>query len=322
MTNLTDTARLTVAGIEVDAGERVTHLAQVHAGERTLSVPVIVVNGANDGPRVAITAGIHGSEYVSIEAARRVGMTVDPRELRGSLIVAPIANPASFQARTIYTSGLDGDNLNRVFPGDPNGSPSQMLAAWLFETIIRPAQFYIDLHGGDMIEALVPFVLAPRCPDPAVEEASHALAVASGIERIIHGEVAGSTCSTAAAAGITSILAEVGGQGVWDEEHVTELTTAVLRALRHLGALPGETPPIPGQRAYETFAWMRATEDGLFHPHVTVGEMVRQGQPLGAVLDYFGNTLQPVEAVADGEVMFLVTSLAITAGDPLLAIGA
>lgn len=313
-------SRLSVGGLEVEPGQRGTRVVDVSLGERTVPVPVIAVNGAEDGPRVAITGGIHGTEYVAIEAARRIGMTVDPAEVRGSLVVVPISNTTSYFRRAIYTSGLDDANINRVFPGNPNGSPSEMLADWLFRTIMEPSSYYIDMHGGDMIEALVPFVLAPRCDDPAVAEASRAMAAASGIARIIHGEVAGSTCGATVAAGIPSILAEVGGQGVWDQHQVTEHMTSTLRVLYHLRVLPGEITPAPGQRVYDTFAWMRSEAEGLFQPTTTVGERVEQGQSVGAVVDYFGHQLQAVQAVTSGEVVFLVTSLAINAGDPLLAI--
>jgi predicted deacylase len=312
--------RLSIACSEVEPGRRATQLATVSIGGRPVAVPIIAVNGDSDGPRVAITGGIHGAEYVAIEAARRIGMSVDPAEVKGSLVVVPIANTTSYHARSIYTSGLDGENLNRVFPGDPHGSPSEVLADWLFRTIIQPAQYYIDMHGGDLIEALVPFVLAPRCADPAVEEASRAMALASGIVRVIQGEVAGSTCGAAVAAGIPSILAEVGGQGLWNEQQVEEHMASTIRVLRHLGVLSGAVPPVAGQRVYQTFAWMRATAGGLFQPSTSVGAMVEKGQSLGAVVDYFGTILQPVEAVTDGEVAFLVTSLAINPGDPLLAI--
>lgn len=194
--------RWSVAGIEIEPGRRLTHVADVPVGTCTVKVPIIAIGGVNDGPRVAITAGIHGAEYVAIEAARRIGMGVDPRHLHGCLVVVPIVNTASFHARSIYRSGLDNENLNRVFPGDPDGLPSQVLADWLFRTIMQPSQFYIDMHGGDMIEALVPFVLAPRSGNSGVEDASRAMAVASGIARIIHGDVTGSTCGATSAAGI------------------------------------------------------------------------------------------------------------------------
>ena len=311
---------LSVAGMEVEPGRRETKVATIPIGDRSVQVPVIAINGANDGPRVAVTGGIHGAEYVAIEAARRVGMSVDPVSLRGSLVVVPISNTTSYFARAIYTSALDDQNLNRVFPGDAGGGPSQMLADWLFRTIIAPSQYYVDMHGGDMIEALVPFVLAPKYSDPALDEAALAMARASGIPRIIHSDVEGSTCGAAAAAGIPAILAEIGGQGVWREDEVNEHMNSTIRVLRHLGLLEGEVEPAENQRVYDTFAWMRAEASGLLHSTVAVGDQVEAGQPVGTIVDFFGTPQQELHAVASGEVGFLVTSLAINTGDPILAI--
>jgi predicted deacylase len=311
---------LTVAGIEVERESRKTAIAHVSIDGRDVPVPVIAINGAHDGPRVAVTGGIHGAEYVAIEAARRLGMDIDPLEVHGSLVVVPISNTTAFHARAIYTSALDTNNLNRVFPGDPNGDPSQVLADWLFRQIIAPSQFYIDMHGGDMIEALVPFVLAPRYGDAALDEQALAMARATGIPRIIHGDVSGSTCGAAAAAGIPAVLAEIGGQGVWSDDEVQAHQESTQRVLRHLGVLQGQASQTGEGQVYDVFAWMRASVSGLFHPAVTVGEQVQEGQRVGAIVDYFGNPLQELHAVTSGEIGFLVTSLAMNEGDPILAI--
>jgi uncharacterized protein len=305
-------------------GERLTTLTAVQIGDTAVTWPVIVVRGQEDGPRVAITAGIHGAEYVGIEATRRIGMLTDPATLHGTLVVVPISNPVAFQRRSIYTTGLDNNNINRVFPGNPSGQPAEVMADWLFRTIIEPSDYYIDMHGGDMIEALVPFVGYQASGDATVRDKAYQMAVASGIARIM-GSVGqgGLTYAAAAAVGIPAVLIEVGGQGVWTEEEVEYHRESVYRVLRELGVLEGPKPDVnPDQRAYDTFAWLRSEHDGLFHPTVKVGEYVREGQRLGHVTDYFGTVLETADAPVGGEIVFLVTSLAMNAGDPLLAVGA
>lgn len=311
-------------GLEVPAGERATETLRVPVGTDTVAVPVIAVHGAHPGPHVAVTGGIHGAEYVGIEAARRLGMEIDPQEVHGSVVVVPISNTAAFHRRSIYTSALDDNNLNRVFPGTQDGSPSERLAHWLFQNVIGPADYYIDLHGGDMIEALVPFVVYVRSGDSEVEDASRAMAIATGIPRVIRGAVGGSTYGAATAAGIPSILAEIGGQGVWSDEEVEQHRDGVMRVLRHLQVLRGQSDESAqvheNAKIHETFAWMRANVDGLLHPAVRVGDQVEQGQYVGRITDYFGNEQQRLEAVESGEVAFLVTSLAMNRGDPILAV--
>ncbi len=313
---------LVVGDIHVGPEQRVMQVVEAPIAGHTVKVPVIAINGKRDGPRVAITGGVHGAEYVGIEAARRLGTEIDPADVAGSLIVVPIANTVAFHKRSIYTSGLDDNNLNRLFPGNPHGTASEVLASWLFQTIIRPSQYYIDLHGGDMVEALIPFVIYLESEDKQVETRSLAMARATGIPRVIRGVTHGSTYAAATAAGIPAILSEIGGQGVWSDTLVEQHKEGALRVLRHLNVLPGPSlPPTDNQRVYDTFAWMGAEVAGLFHPTVKVGDIVQVGQPMGCITDYFGTEQQRIEASTYGEIVFLVTSLAMNVGDPLLAIG-
>ena len=113
-------------------------MVPVDLGVTTVEIPVVLVNGTLAGPRVGITAGIHGAEYVSIAALRRVAMSVDPATMTGTMVVSLISNPAAYAARAIYVDPLDGRNLNRAFPGDPAGGPTERLAAWLHAGGHRP----------------------------------------------------------------------------------------------------------------------------------------------------------------------------------------
>ena len=106
-----------------------------------------------------MTAGVHGAEYASIAAALDLGQSLEPNDLRGQVIVVPVMNSPAFRARSIYVSPLDGKNLNRVFPGQALGTASEQIADWVFSNVIRQAEYYVDLHGGDLIEALVPFTI-------------------------------------------------------------------------------------------------------------------------------------------------------------------
>ena len=100
-------------------------MVPVDLGPVVVEIPIVLVNGASAGPRVGVTAGIHGAEYVSIAALRRVAMSVDPATMSGNLVASLISNPAAYAARTIYVDPLDGRNLNRTFPGDPAGRPDR-----------------------------------------------------------------------------------------------------------------------------------------------------------------------------------------------------
>src|SRR6187551_1170540 len=125
------TTLIAIGSLRAEPGTRVTGFVPVDVGTTTIEIPVAIVHGGRPGPRVSVTAGIHGAEYVSIAALREVVLGLDPSAVAGSLVAVLTANPAAFAARSIYVNPLDGLNLNRQFPGDTDGSPSQRLAHWL-----------------------------------------------------------------------------------------------------------------------------------------------------------------------------------------------
>ena len=97
-------------------------------GDEGTTIPVSVIHGARPGPVLALTAGVHGQEYTPILALQRVVRDLDPKSLSGTLILVHVANMPSFLRRTIYYSPVDGHNLNRVFPGRPDGTLSERIA--------------------------------------------------------------------------------------------------------------------------------------------------------------------------------------------------
>jgi uncharacterized protein len=281
----------------------------------TLELPFTVVRGANPGPTLLVTAGIHGAEYASIEAAVRTART-DPQALAGTLVVLPIVNVPAYRARSIYINPIDRKNLNRQFPGEIDGTFSQQLAAWLTENAIRGSDAFIDLHGGDMIEALTPFTIFANSDAKARE-----LATAFGIPLLISSDPGGMSIAAGFSNSVPTILAEAGGNGLWPERDVQCLEQGVKRVMQHLDMLEG-TPESMPTRSLTQFAWLRAAHDGLWYPTISAGVMVSAGQDLGRITDPFGTVLQEVVAPQAGVTLFVVTSLAINNNDPLYGIGA
>ena len=195
-------------------------------------LPLWLVNGAEEGPTLVVTAGVHAAEYASIAAALDFGRSLDPASVRGRVIVVPVTNLPAFAARSIYVCPLDGKNLNRVFPGDAAGTASEQIAAWVFGNVIRQGDYYVDLHGGDLIEALVPFTIFFRTGDDRVDHVSLEMAKAFGIDLLVCSETPGSTFCAASRAGIPSILAESGGQGIWSPADVGRHTSGLNRLLQ------------------------------------------------------------------------------------------
>lgn len=119
-----------------------------------LELPCFEAQGAPGGPQVCLLAGIHGGEYSSIAAVTRLMRDVDPAALSGRITAVPIVSMTSFRARTAFVVPEDGKNLNRCFPGSPDGTFSDILARHVFDELIAPSDVLIDLHGGDIVEAL------------------------------------------------------------------------------------------------------------------------------------------------------------------------
>ena len=314
---------LVVGRLSAQPGEKKAGIQEIIVHGEPYGFSMFLINGKADGPTLVVTAGIHGAEYASIAAALDFGRRLQPDALRGRVIIVPVVNMPAFQARSIYVCPLDGVNLNRVFPGKADGSPTEQIADWVFQNVIKPADYYVDLHGGDLVEALVPFTIYPRTGNARVDNASLEMAKAFGIRYLVRSDATGgSTYATAAHAGIPAILTESGAQGLWSPEAVVLHTNGLNRLICDLGMLTDVVLESLPFTLIDQFIWLQSEHAGFWYPKTTVDEMVHQGQDLGYVMDFQGNILQSVQSPADGRVLFLVSSLAINQGDPLLAIGA
>jgi len=290
---------------------------------RDLEHPAFEARGRNDGPHLALIGGIHGCEYSSIAAVTKVMRELNTDELSGSITAVPVVSMESYVKRMPFVSPVDGKNLNRAFPGSYDGTYTDVLARSIFDELISPADVLIDLHGGDMVEALEPFSIYSVSE---VSEEADALASAFGLPYVIReepGDLAGMTNIAAAEAGKPAIIAEAGGCGLLSEEAVDLLATGVVNALRHLGMLPGEPePPAAPQQRVGRFDWLHCEGAGWWAPAVRVGESVVAGAMIGEVHDLWGDVREEIRAKSDGVVLFLTTSPAVSDNGLLLGLGA
>ena len=288
-----------------------------------LEHPAYEARGDADGPHVALIGGVHGCEYSSIAAVTRFMQELDTSELAGSITAVQIVSMESFWQRSPFVVPVDGKNLNRSFPGARDGTYTDRLAAEIFEQVIEPADVLLDLHGGDMVEALEPFAIYDASPH---EERTHAIALAFGLPYVVRQEIdesglGGMTSSAAARAGIPAVIAEAGGVGQLEEAATTMLVDGVRNVLRHLEMLPGD-PTLPRSRVVGKFVWLRAAQDGWWQPVVGAGDEVTEGQLVGTLRTLYGDVVEELHAPRDGVVLFLTTSPAVRVDGPLLGLGA
>jgi predicted deacylase len=301
---------------------RVEGFSHLAGGE----VPYVELGSRKLGPRVCLVAGVHGCEYTSMLGLRRFLAGIDQGELQGQIVAVPIANLASFEARTPFVVPHDNLNLNRQFPGSREGSFTDRLAHALFETLIGPSDFVLDLHAGDQVEALEPFTLfnASR-----VEDQARGLARHYGLRYSVRlapsdAPVAGTTSAAAAEIGIPAITAEAGGCGLVDEDSVRAHLDGLARVFVHLGMLgpPAPALPIPPPpRELSRFVWMRSPKGGWWQPAVSPGQQVAAGQSLGTVCSLLGQDEVEVVAPGAGVTLFITTSPSVAAGGLVVGLG-
>lgn len=309
-----------VDGVAAEPGQKASGFLEVPS--TGVALPITLVNGVNDGVTLLITAGIHGGEYPSIEAAIRLAAALEPRDVSGQVILMPLVAPESFHAREQYVLPADGENVNRQFPGRASGTISERIAHTVVTQAAVHADAWIDLHGGDIHEALVPVVGYLEEGEASIQERARATVRVFGIEHVIHPkDLPGTTFKTAAALGIPCIIAEAGQCGQLDEESTERLVRGCVNVGRHLGVLPGKPELEVPQTVFRDYPWVRAEHAGCWYSSVRVGDRVRKGQLMGVVKDYFGSPLGEYRAPADGMVLLLATSLAMNVGDPLFGVG-
>jgi predicted deacylase len=295
------------------------------AGLEKYDWPYIALRGPRDGPTVLITAGIHAAEYTGIEAAIRLGRQIDPRAVRGTIAIIPLLNRPGFYERSVYVNPEDGDNLNRVFPGRADGTWGERFAHRLLTEIVTRCDHAMDLHAGDMVEELTPFVIYRETGDGALDRRIKAMVDAYGARWAVKsaptGERPGSLYAVAAQSGVASMLAESGGRGLLIEEDVERHVRGATNVLRVIGALDGEPDPVAPPRVLRSFDWVRSPAEGIFHRRVRVEQSVREGETVGEMVDLVGEPLAEITSPTTGVVLFIVTSPAIKKDGLLLAVG-
>ena len=294
-----------------------------------LEVPVLDIAGSGDGPLLTVLAGVHGCEYASMAGLRTWTRSLAGREFRGRVLAVPVLNLPAFRARTPFVVPDDGKNLNRCFPGNATGSLAERLAYDTFTKIIMGSDVLIDMHAGDMVEALQPFALYDAGPG---EARALEVARAYGLGYVIRQEpgpdraVAGTSSSAAAEIGIPAIIAEAGGCGLVERPAVEAHVRGLNRVLALLGMSEDPAGP-PDDVAPPTylrrFLWLHCRDEGWWEPSAGVGQAVAEGQVIGTVSSIDGTQiLESITAPADGVLMFMTSSPAVAAGGLLLGLAA
>ncbi len=293
-----------------------------------IRVPVATVHGAEDGPTLLVVAGVHGSEYVGIEATKRLFGWADPDLLRGTLLTVPCLNIPAFYGLAAHVNPIDGEDLGRAFPGDAKGSYTDRLADLAWRELVEHADFVIDVHGGDLEEELVEYAQINLTGQDDVDGPGEALARVLDLPMFLRRPKPELTSETgglfdmAARHGIPAVLAEAGSHGILDEQIVAIHFRGLRNALFHLGMCDGQpTRMNPEPLELHRFTGIAAPVEGFWLPYVQKGAIVSKGQPVGEMQDLFGEQLTIVHSDENAAVLGVMTIPPRPEGSMLMGLG-
>ena len=311
------------------AGSVAQGVLRVPAGvDEGTDLPVTVVHGSRPGPTVAIVAGVHGTEYASVLAVRRLAQTLDAATLAGTVLLVPLANVASFERMTLRVNPVDDKNMNRVFPGDSTGTQSERVAYHLRTRVLERSDYVIDVHGGDLDESLRRYLFAILTGDAAKDSVTLRMARATGYDHLIRYRLASrdpkqaTMLATAAAVlGKPTITVEAGYAGTARPEDIEALVDALRGVLVSVGLLSGPVEAAGSPVWFDDVLFVTTDRTGVFRPAVERGAWVAKGTPLGYVEDFAGGESIPVSAPRAGVVLYLRAVPSITRGGQVAFIG-
>ena len=280
-----------------------------------VSTPVLAVNGTRPGPTLCLTAAVHGDELNGIEMVRRVLHDIDPDKLSGAVIGVPIVNVQGFRRGSRYLP--DRRDLNRYFPGNPNGSAAARIAHSLFVEVIAHCDALIDLHTGSFERANLPQIRADlRNPDVVT------LTLGFGSMVVLHSEpTVGTLRHAATQAGIPAVTVEAGGPSQLELTEVKHGVKGIETLLSTLGMVKkrrlwGDPEPV-----YYRSSWVRADNGGILLADVSLGSTVRKGDLLGTITDPMSNARTELRSPYSGRIIGMARNQVVMPGFAAFHVG-
>jgi len=307
---------------------RVPHSTN-ESGYGWIPVPIAVIaNG--EGPSVLLMAGNHGDEYEGQVLLMKFLRSLDPGEVQGRLIILPGVNaPAVAAGKRV--SPIDGGNMNRLFPGDPDGTPTQMIAHYVDSVLLPRVRYCFDFHSGGHSSEYLPaaHLVPPQAPEMRAEAIGFLRAFAMPTSIVIEGLMGADRrlLGSCARLGVGHMSTELGGAGAFSVDAFRAAERGLPRLLRHVGVLRSEADdePLP-TRFYRRQAvrdFVYASAAGVFESYVRLGDVVADGDPAGAI--HFTETPwrqpEPIVFAKGGTVLNRRSPARTRIGDCLFVLG-
>ena len=307
-------------------------IGAVHVANRpdgsAVFIPVMLVNGIEDGPVVAMDGCTHGDEYEGPEAVQALVAHLDPTQLRGAFIGVPVVNVPAFEAMQRVTpyDPLSYPDVNRNYPGRPDGGLTGRIAYAHFNQIVRHTDVIITVHSGASF-AMLPPKLIYHERDDALGQRNLEIAQAFGWEILWQdGSYPGTLHQAAAELDIVCIAPEFGGTDRMPHlraERTARLITGATNVMKHLGMLGGKPELPPRWQVVKGESHLFANYGGMliYEAGFELGQSVHQGQKLARIVNLYGHELEAVTAPYDGLAIMMRTLPLVNVGDWVVGIG-
>ena len=313
---------LKVGNIIANKGEKKQGLVEIY--NTSTSMPITLINGEKEGKTILITGGVHGSEYPCIQTTIELAKEIEPKDVSGNIILIHPVNTQAFEKKVSAVVPEDNKNINRVFPGEKDGSIAEKIAHFITYECQEQSDFYIDLHGGDLHELVTDFVYCPGIGDEKVIEEAKKVAKVLDLNYMVKSKSTTGAYNSAAIRGLPSLLIERGGRGTWSKEEVEKYKKDVRNILNHLQVLKDSSfssENIKSPIEITNAIYLNASETGCWYPEIKPGDKVKKGKILGTIKDFFGNTLATYYSEVKGVILYMTVSLSIEKDEPLVAYG-
>ena len=252
----------------------------------SVMIPVCVIRNG-EGPTALLTGGNHGDEYEGPLALYDLARTLDPKDVSGTVIIVPAMNYPAFRAGT-RTSPIDKGNMNRSFPGRPDGTVTEKIADYFQRHLLPRADIVLDFHSGGRTLDFLPFCAAHVLPDKEQEQKAFAAVAAFSAPysmRMIEIDTVGMYDTAAEEMGKVFVTTELGGGGTSRAETVRIARRGTLNVLRHAGIVSGAVEKTPTRwldmPSGDCFSF--AEDDGLIETMIDLGESVEAGQVVARI---------------------------------------
>ncbi|WP_404414037.1 N(2)-acetyl-L-2,4-diaminobutanoate deacetylase DoeB [Vreelandella aquamarina] len=290
-------------------------------------IPVTVVKNG-DGPTALLTGGNHGDEYEGITSLLKLSSSLQPEDVAGRVIIVPCMNTPAVMAGK-RTSGLDGGNLNRSFPGNPDGGVTEQIADYFTRVLVPMSDVVLDLHSGGRTLDILPFGASHVLDDKNQQQAALEGAKAFGAPyaMVMFELDAEKLFDTACERqGKVFVATELGGGGTSTPDSMAITERGVRNFLIHYGLIQGEVEMPQGGQRYldmpDASCYVQSEHSGVLELLVALGDSVTRGQPIARVYDMTRSGSAPVtyHAERDGVLMARRAPALINMGDTLAVI--